>query len=507
MSWLVNRTSLQAQGTWVSRYGTALIAVIVATLLRALLDPFLEQRVPYGFYAIATTIVAWRCGLGPALATIIPGVTLGKLLFEHPGLFDWQADHTALLTTLLLGSIIAVLIESLRWIALDNARLYQLARQSEARKDQFLAALAHELRNPLAPIRSAVYLLQNKATPETQMAPLHQIIDRQVTHLVRLVDDLLDVSRITQGKIELRIESVQLNKIIDAAVEIAHPLIEENGHKLYVARLSTPIRLNVDSVRMIQTFANLLNNAAKYTDRGGQIWLSAQANGNEVLVRVRDTGIGIAPEMQARIFDMFEQANQAIEHSRGGLGMGLTLARTLVEMHGGTVEAASHGIGLGSEFTVRLPIAASQETAPAAAAPAPAAPTPAGSAHTRKILIVDDNVPVAKTLEMVLKQWNYAVRLTFDGFAALESARAFQPDIVLTDLGLPQMNGYQLATELRRVPGMENVILIALSGYGQQADRERSESAGFARHLVKPVDLNELETTLAEIAWHQSKVG
>jgi signal transduction histidine kinase/CheY-like chemotaxis protein len=474
----------------------ALAAVVVPFFLRVLIDPLIGDRAPFGLCLLATIFVAWRYGLGPALVTLGGGVVLARYFFEHP---RWSfavptaADQARLIVSVLLGALVALVCESLRVAARFHARLAQQAREDAARKDEFLATLSHELRNPLAPIRMALYQLDHIDSNDPRAAPLRKTIAGQVEHLVRLVNDLLDVSRITRGKIQMRFERVSLKTVVDAALDLVRPLVGEKEHDLQVTLPPQAVYLFADPVRLTQVLANLLNNAAKYTDNRGRIWLTAETGAGRVVIRVHDTGIGIAPQMQGRIFDLFQQGHPSIEKSRGGLGVGLTLARDLVEMHGGTLEVASPGLGRGSEFTVRLPVAA-ELTEPLPAAP-PEDALPAVHAPLR-ILVVDDSVTVATTLADVLRFWNYTVEVSYDAFSALDTAARFRPDVVLADLGLPRMNGYQLAVELRRLPGLQHVSLIAVSGYGQPSDREQSKAAGFARHLVKPVDPAELQRVL-----------
>ena len=508
MSRLVAFSGLETPRWWLARYGTAVVALAVATLVRIALDSVLQHRAPYGVYLIATMFVVWRAGLGPAVLTLGIGAALARYLFEIPHgslSLATEASQTSLFMFLSIGLVIVLLGESLRVAALDNARLYQLARRADARKDEFLATLAHELRNPLAPIRNALYVLDTIDSHQPRVAGLHQMISRQTDHLTRLVNDLLDVSRITRGKIELKMERVRLRAVVEAALEVVRPLVDEKRQNLQVSLPQIDVLLHGDFVRLTQVLTNLLNNAAKYTDKEGRLWLTAEVEAGELVLRVRDTGIGIAPENCSRIFELFEQAPHAIEHSQGGLGVGLTLVRSLVQIHGGTVSAKSQGLGLGSEFTVRLPAAVEAPTPrPSAANAQLAAQQPSISAQAEaakglKILLVEDTPVVAASMAEVLKLWNHTVEICPDGFAALETVRTFKPDVILADLGMPRMNGYDLARELRHLPGMENVALVAISGYGQAADRQRSQEAGFDRHLVKPVDPAELQQALAAL--------
>ncbi|HUJ01292.1 MAG TPA: ATP-binding protein [Usitatibacter sp.] len=368
-------------------------------------------------------------------------------------------------------------------IALENAELVQALKDADRRKDEFLAVLAHELRNPLAPVRNAIEILRATPAATAQQQWTQDVIDRQVRQLSRLVDDLLDVSRITSGKIELRKERVELGAAVRIALESSRPLIERGGHELSVTLPAEPIRLDADLARLAQVLSNLLNNAAKYTRPGGHIWLTAERSGSHAVVRVRDNGIGIRPAMLTRIFDMFTQVAGSGPHSQGGLGIGLTLVRRLVELHGGSVEARSEGIGKGSEFTVTLPLAGSETANGEEAADS----HPGDDPHPRRILVVDDNRDAADSLCMLLKSRGHEVRVAYDGLEAVGSAVAFHPDVVLLDIGLPKLSGYEAARRIREAGGAQ-ALLIAVTGWGQEEDRRRARDAGFDHHLTKPVD-------------------
>jgi signal transduction histidine kinase len=376
-------------------------------------------------------------------------------------------------------------------VAVDNARLYGEVQAADRRKDEFLATLAHELRNPLAPIRNAVELLRSIGPKDTPPSWAPDVIDRQVRQLVRLVDDLLDVSRITQGKVTLRKEPVDLATVVGLAVETSRPLMSARRQELTLEMPSTLLPLQADPARLAQVVANLLNNAAKYTPEGGRIHLGLETQGQEALLCVRDTGLGIAPELLPRIFDLFTQGDRSLARSEGGLGIGLTLVRTLVEMHGGTVSVRSGGPGKGSEFTVRLPLAPEAAPSPHRAARVD------GPAFARRILVVDDSVDNADSLARLLGSCGHDVRTAYDGLAALAVAREFQPEFVFLDIGLPRMDGYEVARRLRAEPGFEAATLVALTGYGQEGDRRQAEEAGFDTHLVKPADLHALRALLA----------
>ena len=355
-------------------------------------------------------------------------------------------------------------------------------RASDRSKDEFLATLAHELRNPLNPIRSAVQVLRIHGPDIPELRWCRDVIDRQVDHLTRLIDDLLDVSRITRGKLELRKQRVGLAEVLERAVESSRPLLDSHRQELTVALPAEPVFLNGDLVRLAQTFMNLLDNAIKYTPAGGRIGITAERRDGEVAVSVKDTGIGIPPEKLAQLFDMFYQVDRSLERSHGGLGIGLTLVRRLVEMHGGTVEARSEGADRGSEFVVRLPVLAEEP------APPPAAIQETGRAAARRILVVDDNRDSADSLSLLLQVTGHDVRTAYDGQEALVEAGRFLPDVVLLDIGMPKLNGYEAARRIRDEPWGKKMLLIAQTGWGQEEDRRRSREAGFDAHLTKPVD-------------------
>jgi PAS domain S-box-containing protein len=371
-------------------------------------------------------------------------------------------------------------------------RVSELA-DADRRKDEFLATLAHELRNPLAPISHALAIMNMVGHDGELFERGRQIIERQQQQLVRLVDDLLDMARITRGKIELRRERVALAAIIESAVESSRPFIESFGHKLEVAVPDEPVWLDADPVRLSQVVANLLNNSAKYTPEHGVIRLTGERHDSEAVFRVADNGIGIPPEMLPRIYDAFTQVDTALERAHGGLGIGLTLVKTLVELHGGAVEAHSAGPGSGSEFVVRLPLAAQQHAEPRAT-DGESAP-----AIARRVLVVDDNKDVAETLSMLLRLLGHEIQTAYDGPTAINVARESRPHVVLLDVGLPEMNGYEVARRLRAEPELAGTLLVALTGWGQEEDRQRSREAGFDFHLTKPASLDDLEGVLASV--------
>jgi PAS domain S-box-containing protein len=381
----------------------------------------------------------------------------------------------------------------------ERKRTEEALREADRKKDEFLAMLAHELRNPLAPIHNAVQVMRLLSSTDPDLKESREMIERQVQQLTRLVDDLLDVSRITRGKIALRTEPVDLAAVIARAVETSRPLIESNRHKLTLALCAEAIRVLADPTRLEQVFANLLNNAAKYTERGGSIWLEVERLGEEVLVRVRDTGFGIPPAALPHVFDLFMQADRTLDRSQGGLGIGLTLVKRLVEMHGGSVTAHSQGSGKGSEFIVRLPILQQEAGRASEERLAPAVVREA-TAPVLRVLVVDDNKDAADSLAVLLRLWGHEVRIAHDGVSAVKAAGSYRPDVALLDIGLPGLDGYEVARRLRANPSLAGMELIAVTGYGQDTDRRRSREAGFDAHLVKPVDLTELQELLARSA-------
>lgn len=377
------------------------------------------------------------------------------------------------------------------------ARANEALQQADRRKDEFLATLAHELRNPLAPIRNSLQILKMPRIDVKMAEQTREMMERQVHHLVRLVDDLLDVSRVMRGKIELRKERIELATVVARAIETVQPLIEVQGHNLHISMAKESLLLDADPVRLTQVVGNLLTNAAKYTDPQGQIWLVAKRSGDQVMLTIRDTGIGIAPDMLPHVFELFVQADHASTKAQGGLGIGLTLVKNLVEMHGGSVDAHSGGLGSGSEFTVRLPLMARppQKSDDETTAELPQAERQSG----HRILVVDDNQDAAISLSMLLRLQGHEVRVTHNGASALELAASFRPSVIFLDIGMPGMDGYEVARRVRNTPDLENTILAALTGWGQQEDRRRTAEAGFDHHLVKPPEPQAVEAVLAAL--------
>jgi PAS domain S-box-containing protein len=365
--------------------------------------------------------------------------------------------------------------------------------QASRSKDEFLATLAHELRNPLAPIRNAVEYLDIPGLTAPDLKTARDVIARQLSQMTRLIDDLRDVSRITSNKLELRKERIELADIVQSAVESSRSLIQQCGHELSVSLPPMPVFLDADLTRLAQVILNLLNNSAKYTARGGHISLSAERQGSDVVLSVRDDGIGISKHMLPRIFDMFTQVDHSLERSQGGLGIGLTLVRRLVEMHDGRIEAHSEGLGEGSEFIVRLPILIQPRVAPI-----PSDAARFSDLNRHRILVVDDNCDAADSLGMLLRLKGNEIRNAHDGLYAIEVAESFRPDLILLDIGLPKLNGYEVARRIRQQPWGRDIVLVALTGWVQDEDKIRSKEAGFDFHLAKPLELAALESLLAE---------
>jgi CheY-like chemotaxis protein len=371
--------------------------------------------------------------------------------------------------------------------------------QADRQKDEFIATLAHELRNPLAPIRNALQILGSGTIDDNGMRWAREVIERQVTQLVRLVDDLLDVARAACGHLELRHATITMDRVVHDAVEASRPLLEDGRHALHVSLPADPVLVRGDPVRLAEIVINLLNNAAKYTPHDGQVWVVCERTETHALLTVRDTGIGISPEALPGIFTMFSQVDTSLDRAQGGLGVGLALARRLAELHGGELSARSAGLGHGSEFVLKLPIA----QAPAAEEPTAAYITGAApSGSVLRVLVVDDSEDAAESLAMLLRLSAHTVDTAHGGLAALERFREFAPDVVILDIGLPGMNGYEVAERIRQSPRGEDVTLIALTGWGRDEERARAFAAGFDHHLTKPVAVEQLQQLLAAQPQH-----
>jgi signal transduction histidine kinase len=385
---------------------------------------------------------------------------------------------------------IGELVDSFNGLIAETGRRAQALREADRRKDEFLATLAHELRNPLAPLRNALEILRIPESTPAMHEKAREMMQRQLAQMVRLVDDLLDVSRITTGKLAIRAMRLEVQASIRDGIETVRPYVESRKHTLDLQLASHAVFVDGDRTRLAQVFANLVHNAAKYTEPGGHITVSLAQEGDEAVVRVRDSGIGLAAESLASIFDMFMQVDRSLEREQAGLGVGLTLSRQLVTLHGGTLVARSEGRGKGSEFVVRLPLAGE-------AAASPEAPVRRlHAAQKRRILLADDNIDFAASLAAVLEARGHDVRVTYDGAEALAAVPGFNPDFAFLDLGMPKVHGYEVARRMRDMPAMSQCVLVAVTGWGQEDDRRRAREAGFDRHLVKPVDPADIDTIL-----------
>lgn len=388
---------------------------------------------------------------------------------------------------------ILVQLAQMASVAIENARLVEDLQEGDRRKDEFLATLAHELRNPLAPIRNGLQVLKLSADDPDAATQARSMMERQLAQMVRLIDDLLDLSRISRGKIALQRQRVDVAIAIQQAVETSRPLIDEAGHEFSVSLPPNPVFVDIDVTRIAQVVANLLNNSAKYTERGGRIDLNVERQNGEVVISVRDNGVGIPPAMLPQLFEMFTQIDRSLERSQGGLGIGLSIVKRLVEMHGGTVEARSDGHEQGSEFLVRLPVVASRTV------PVEENGGPAASVRGRRILVVDDNRDAATSLAMLLRLMGNQTKTAHDGLEALDVAESFRPDLIMLDIGMPRLNGYDTARRIRELSWGESVVLVALTGWGQEEDRRKSQDVGFNHHLVKPIEPASLEELLSEL--------
>ncbi|HEY6862554.1 MAG TPA: response regulator [Burkholderiales bacterium] len=380
----------------------------------------------------------------------------------------------------------------------ERKRFEQELQEADRRKDEFLAMLSHELRNPLAAISNVAHVMKASPAIDPQLRWARDVLGRQTGHLTRLIDDLLDVSRITRGKVTLRREPIELKSVVAAAVETTRTLIHQRGHALQVDVPEEAIPVLGDRVRLTQVVDNVLTNAAKYTQEGGRITVALETLAGmpgEALIRVRDTGVGIAAEMLPNLFQLFRRADDSIARSEGGLGIGLALARGLVEMHGGRIEAFSDGPGKGSEFVIRLPRANGAVETPEPQA-RPAVPKSERENRQLKVLVVDDSVDSAESMAIILEMSGHNVRKAHNGPDALRTAAEYRPDVVLMDIGMPGMSGHEVAQRMRETPAMRDVVLIAMTGYGRQVDREQSRAAGFDHHLVKPLDFDKLNEVL-----------
>jgi signal transduction histidine kinase/ActR/RegA family two-component response regulator len=499
-------------------YSVAVLITALATAVRFSLFGVLGAVEPYMPFVIGIMAVASYGGWKPGLLATALSAVAAVYLFVPPH-FSFQieslSEGVGLCLFVIAGVTISSLCEALHRVqgrlkvkqgqleqeVMERLRAENAARESEARlkeadrhKDEFLAMLAHELRNPLAPIRNAVSVLRVRGPREPELQWGQQVIERQVECLTRLIDDLLDVSRISRGKIELRKKRVELAEIVEETIESSRPLIDRYSHQLSVTLPPEPVYLEADVVRLVQVFLNLLTNAAKYTAKGGIIWLTAQPLGSNVVVSVKDTGIGIPPNQLPHLFEMFYQVDHALERSEGGLGIGLTLVRRLVEMHGGTVEARSEGSGKGSEFLVCLPTV---EETPTLASLEPSGNGAMAVGGVRRILVVDDNSDSAESLAMLLRLNGNEAQTAHDGMEGITAAKRFNADVVVLDIGLPRLNGFDACRRIREQPWGKSMILIALTGWANDEDRRRAKEAGFDFVLMKPVKYADLASVLA----------
>ena len=490
------------QTRWVG-YFVAIATTLIALLVRLRADAMFANATFMPFF-MAILITAWIGGLRPGLLATTLGALLGDwFLFKPAGSLILEQEQ-ALQLALYCGMGLAISLVC-QWLHTASHRaaamrdditelqrmednLRQLAAdlsEADRRKDRFLATLSHELRNPLAPIRNALELMKRSRSDLATLDIARAAMERQLVQMVRLVDDLLDVSRITRDKLDLRREMATLQSVLDSAVEAARPCIDEHGHQLSVTVPAQPVWLNVDPTRMAQVFSNLLNNAAKYTDHGGQLQLQARVDGDEAIVSVIDNGIGVPEHQVGAVLEMFGQVDNSLERSEGGLGIGLSLAKRLVEMHNGRIDLHRGPDGRGTAVDVRV----ATVTPPLCQQSALPAPSPtAADGRPRRVLVVDDNVDSAKTLAMVLDVMGHQTTLANDGLEAVRLAQDFQPEIVLLDIGMPRLNGYEACKQIRAQAWATQVIIIAVTGWGHDEDRRRSKDAGFDLHLVKPLD-------------------
>jgi PAS domain S-box-containing protein len=467
---------------------------------RSLVDA-LPEVVQQGFVALLDHVYATgETYSATAAPVMLPRGLLGGPLEQRYVDFVYQPirDAAGAVTGILVeGSDVTDRVHTSTALADSEARFRALAetlRESDRRKDEFLAILAHELRNPLAPVRNAARVLRAQTADATTREWATTVIDRQIQAMSGLLDDLLDVSRITRGQITLNRQRTSLASVVDASLEVSRPLIEARKHTLAISLPIEPIELDIDPLRLSQVLSNLLTNAAKYMDVGGRIEVRAQVQGEEVCIAVRDHGIGLEPESLTAIFEMFSQVKTALDRSEGGLGIGLALVRGLVALHGGRIEASSEGLGRGSEFRVWLPKPSGPTTGARISGP-PASQT---ATTARRILVVDDNRDAAESLGFLLEHSGHAVRLAHDGQEALLAARDFQPEIAFLDIGLPKLDGYELAQAIRRETWGERIVLFALTGWGHESDRQRARVAGFNGHLTKPIDPDSIDALVAE---------
>ncbi len=489
-----------------TRYGFAILATLIATWARVSLSDVLLDRMPFGFYFLSVMLTVWVAGVGPAILSLLFGILAAahwvvappnSLLVLHP------ADQLALAIYSLVG-VAAIMIywrADTRQIAVNhqsaaNAELTEQLRAADRKKDNWLALLAHELRNPLAPIRSGIDLLDRETLQTEQLREIRQTMRRQTEQLMRIVEDLLDVSRYTRGQLRLECKPVDLREIVKQAIDMVAPLIAEQNHDLKYVHSCHPLVVNGDSTRLVQVVSNLLSNAAKYTPRGGRIQILLDGDSEAAKVSIIDNGIGITKDLHRSVFDLFAQADSPRNRDRQGLGIGLALVKSLVEMHHGMVSLHSEGPGKGSQFTVSFP--RQDDTTLAKIEPAkPAHPRPMpDSLEGSTVLLIDDNQEAVHTLEALLALDGCQTYTAYDGPSGLEAMSVVQPDFILLDIGMPGMDGYEVVRRIRKEAYVPQPIVIAISGWGSEEDRQRALEAGFDDHMAKPVDYAELSALL-----------
>ncbi|HEX5031835.1 MAG TPA: ATP-binding protein [Candidatus Eisenbacteria bacterium] len=506
-----------------------IVAVLGTVGMLALMyagGPKVLQLTGYLPLMVSVVLAAWFGGLGPGLLATVLGLGGAILLLPNPlGHIPLPSAQVALMLvrSVVLGVLVSAIFETLhrtrRRLERERAQLQSeirrrddaeslvrhlnedLSRREEAllvadqRKDEFLATLAHELRNPLAPLLNGLHLIRLAGGDPELVTQSREMMERQVGQMVHLIDDLLDVSRITQGKLTLRLERLDVAGVVRGAIETSRPIIDDRSHTLSVDLPSEPVLVDGDPTRLAQVLSNLLNNGAVYTNRGGRLELRVELESGWVAIRVRDNGLGMNPDTLARVFDLYTQARPTPDTPRIGLGIGLHLSRRLVEMHGGRLEAASEGPGAGSEFVIHIPAASGIGT------PAPQRRSSPASlpVFLRRVVVADDNADSAESLALLLRMAGADVRTAHDGEEALEVMALFHPDVAFIDIGMPSMSGYDVAMKTRRSPWGHGLVLIALTGWGQSEDKRVSREAGFDIHLVKPVSASQLHALLAEL--------
>lgn len=490
------------------RYGVAFLFTVAATWLRQVMGPLVGDGVPFGTHLVAVLLTAWLVGTGPAIVALLLGIVAAAHFIVPPANSLIPARYSDIMSLMIYGVVGAVAVSlferTRRQHDLTRRQLQRIEalsaelQSADRRKDEFLALLSHELRNPLAPIRSGVTLLQDVRLEESRRGEVLQTISRQLEQLVRIVDDLLDVSRFVRGRIKLDCGIVDLRDLVRLAVEQVQPEIDAGHHDLQVTLPSAPVHVLGDRIRIVQIITNLLTNAAKYTPREGVIQARLAIDGRWSTVEVVDNGIGIAVETQPHIFELFTRSPVASGRDQSGLGLGLPIARQFAEMHDGSLEVSSDGPGRGSRFTLLLPLAAEGASLPH---PAPAAPERVAvdksqsgreEASPLRVLVVDDNTDAAETMATLLSLYDFESRTAADGPEALRLVAEFRPRVVLLDIGLPGMSGYEVARHLRATASEDDLRIIAVTGWGAESDFQKSRASGIDQHLIKPVDPAEL---------------